>query len=181
MLEHDRYSKYIEFLSRFHRLRQENRSTFRVREIDGVMSAVMNWQDDLQDKDIRHQENTPFKILSIDVNGNFATFSPELLGTSSDNYGDMRLGNLFNTSIADCLLSPHYQRIANAVRDGVRLCRSECDYFELCGGGSPSNKLAENQRFDSSETQFCRLQKKACVDFALSELEQMLGIEARLN
>jgi uncharacterized protein len=160
VLENDRYSSYIEFLRRFQLLRQENRSTFRIREIDGVMNAVMNWQDGHEGKDIRHQENTPFKILNVDVNGNFATFSPELLGTSSDRYGDMRLGNLFKTSIAECLQSSHYQRIANAVSDGVQSCKHECDYFELCGGGSPSNKLAENQRFDSSETEFCRLQKR---------------------
>ena len=95
--------------------------------------------------------------------------------------GELRMGNLFEHSIADCLQSPHYQGIAKAVSDGVQQCRQECDYFELCGGGSPSNKLAENQRFDSSETEFCRLQKKACVDFGLLELEQMLGIEAKVN
>jgi uncharacterized protein len=176
VLEHDRYSSYMEFLSRFQYLRREHRSTFRVREIDSAMSAVMNLREGHEGKGIRHQENTPFKILNIDVNGNFSTFSPELLGMSSDRYGDMRLGNLFKTSIAECLQSPHYQRIAKAISDGVQLCSYECDYFELCGGGPPSNKLAENQRFDSSETEFCRLQKKACVDFALSELEQMLGI-----
>ncbi len=176
VLENDRYSNYIEFLDRFQRLRQEHGSSFRIREIDGVISAVMNWQSDPQNNAIRHQENTPFKILNVDVNGNFATFSPELLGTSSDRYGDMKLGNLFETSISECQQSLHYQRIATAIRDGVELCQRECDYFELCGGGSPSNKLAENRCFDSSETEFCRLQKKACVDFALGELEQQLGI-----
>jgi uncharacterized protein len=181
VLERDRYSVYREFLARFHHLRQEHQSIFKVREIDGVLSAVMNWQSGHQAEHFRHQENTPFKILSIDVNGNFSTFSPELLGTSNSQYGDLSLANLFNTSIAECLQSPHYQRIATAVSDGVRQCKLECDYFELCGGGSPSNKLAENQRFDSSETEFCRLQKKACVDFGLSELEQMLGIEAGIN
>ena len=181
VLENDRYSNYIEFLDRFQRLRQEHCSTFRIREIDGVISAVMNWQSDPHSNEIRHQENTAFKILNVDVKGNFSTFSPELLGTSSDLYGDMKLGNLFETSINDCQQNPHYQRIATAVRDGVDLCKRECDYFELCGGGSPSNKLAENRRFDSSETEFCRLQKKACVDFGLSELEQQLGIETGAN
>ena len=161
VLEHDRYSSYKEFLSRFHRLRQQYGSTFKVREIDGVISAIINWQKQNRGCGSRPQENTPFKILNVDVNGYFATFSPELLGTRSDRYGDMRLGNLFESSIAECMKSPHYRRIANAVSDGVRLCESECDYFELCGGGSPSNKLAENNRFDTSENQFCLIQKKA--------------------
>ena len=181
VLENDRYSKYIEFLTRFQQLRQQHHSSLRIREIDGVITAVMSWQDGTQAEGFRHQENTPFKILNVDVSGNFSTFSPELLGTRDDFYGDMRLGNLFETSIAECQQSPHYQTIAHAVRNGVQLCRQECDYFDLCGGGSPSNKLAENHRFDSTETEFCRLQKKACVDFGLKELEQMLGIQTRSN
>lgn len=181
VLERDRSSSYIEFLGRFHQLRQEKGSALKVREIDGVMGAVMNWRQGRNSVDFGFQETTPFKILNVDADGNFATFSPELLGTSCDRYGDMSLGNLFEMSIDQCLRSPHYKRIAKAVSDGVELCRSECDYFELCGGGSPSNKLAENQRFDSSETGFCRLQKKACVDFGLGELERMLGIRASLN
>ena len=181
VLENDRYANYMEFLGRFQQLRLEKNSSLRVREIDSVMSAVMNWQKGNPDEGVGHQENSPFKILNIDVNGNFTTFSPELLGFRDDFYGDMRLGNLFDMSIAECLKTPHYQRIAKAVQDGVSQCRANCDYFELCGGGSPSNKLAENGRFDCSETEFCRLQKKACVDFGLAELERMLGIQVRSN
>jgi len=112
----------------------------------------------------------------VDVSGDFCTFSPELLGGRHARYGEFRLGNLFATSIDECLRDPHYRKIADAVAAGVSKCRAECDYFDLCGGGSPSNKLAENNRLDSSETAFCRLQRKACVDVALNLLEQNLGI-----
>ena len=35
---------------------------------------------------------------------------------------------------------------------GVELCRQECQYFSVCGGGEPVNKLSENGTFVSSET-----------------------------
>ena len=74
--------------------------------------------------------------------------------------------------------NPHYRKIADAIADGVASCRAECDYFDLCGGGSPSNKLAENGRLESTETEFCRLHKKACIDVALSLLEEELAVVA---
>ena len=117
------------------------------------------------------------KILSVDVKGNFSTFSPELLGTVDTQYGSFSFGNLFDTSIAECLQQSHYQSVASAISDGIDACRNECDYFELCGGGSPSNKLAETTRLDSTETAYCRLQKQACLDLALELLENKLGIE----
>jgi uncharacterized protein len=112
------------------------------------------------------------------LNGNFCTFSPELLGMKNERHGDLGMGNLFDGDMLDCLRDPHFQGIADAIADGVARCRSECEYFELCGGGSPSNKLSEHGSFDCSETEFCRLQKKACIDVALDILEEGLGIVA---
>jgi uncharacterized protein len=54
----------------------------------------------------------------------------------------------------------------------VRLCRERCDYFPFCGGGAPANKYFENGTFASTETLFCRLHKKVCLDVALDLLEQ---------
>jgi uncharacterized protein len=148
-----------------------------IREIDAAIGAVMNWRQNGQTNWLRPQENTPMKILSVDVNGNFSTFSPELLGTVDKQYGSFSFGNVFDTSIAECLQQSHYRSIAAAISDGIDACRNECDYFELCGGGSPSNKLAETARLDSTETAYCRLQKQACLDLALDLLENQLGIE----
>jgi len=178
LLQQDRYASYTRFLTRFHELRQQHQPGLRIREIDGAINAITSWRDQPDAPGLRPQENTPFKIVNVDVRGNFCTFSPELLGSRHAEYGEFQLGNLFSTSIAECMRDPHYRKIAAAVADGVKKCRAECDYFDLCGGGSPSNKLAENNRLDSSETAFCRLQRKACVDTALTLLEQNLGIGA---
>lgn len=178
LLRNDHFSNYINFLRRFHELRYRHDSRLKVREIDGAVSSVMQWRRNESGERLRPQESTPFKIVNVDVNGNFCTFSPELLGMKSERHGDLGMGNVFEGEILDCLRDPHFQGIAGAIADGVSACRGECEYFELCGGGSPSNKLSEHGDFACTETEFCRLQKKACIDVALDILEEGLDIVA---
>jgi uncharacterized protein len=52
------------------------------------------------------------------------------------------------------------------------LCHATCVYFRFCGGGPPANKYFENGTIASTETLFCRLHKKVCIDVALELLEQ---------
>jgi uncharacterized protein len=54
---------------------------------------------------------------------------------------------------------------------GIDRCRRECDYFGVCGGGSPANKVFEHGTFASTQTLKCSLQTQALVDVVLAELE----------
>lgn len=62
-------------------------------------------------------------------------------------------------------------KMSTMIEEGIELCRKECEYFPVCGGGTPSNKLFENGTFASSETLYCRLTKKITTDFVLSTIE----------
>jgi uncharacterized protein len=53
------------------------------------------------------------------------------------------------------------------------MCRESCEYFSVCGGGEPVNKLAENGTFISTETTYCRLTKMRATDLVLDALERM--------
>jgi uncharacterized protein len=53
------------------------------------------------------------------------------------------------------------------------MCRERCEYFSVCGGGEPVNKLAENGSFASSETTYCRLIKMRGTDLVLDALERV--------
>jgi uncharacterized protein len=55
-------------------------------------------------------------------------------------------------------------RMKAEIEAGVALCRAECGYFDVCGGGEPVNKLAENGSFASSATNFCRMTRMAVAD-----------------
>jgi uncharacterized protein len=119
-----------------------------------------------------HQLTTGFAIVSSDVNGNLSTFSPELLGARAPEYSDFVIGNARELSFEQMAGRDVYLKLRDEIAAGVQKCKSKCEYFELCGGGAPANKYFENGTMDSSETQFCRLTRKAVVDVALDLLEE---------
>jgi len=53
------------------------------------------------------------------------------------------------------------------------MCRESCEYFSVCGGGEPVNKLAENGSFATSETTYCRMTKMRATDLILDRLERV--------
>ena len=118
----------------------------------------------------RTQETAPFAILSVDYRGNFASFSPELLGLPSRHYGDFLLGNVFADSLESAARGPRFAAIHRDIVAGIERCRGECPYFALCGGGAPANKYFENGSFDSTETLFCRFYRKSLADVLLDKL-----------
>ena len=61
-----------------------------VRELEFALSAISHRIDPA----MRTQECRPFAILNVDVDGNFSTYSPELLGLSSPRHGSFSFGNV---------------------------------------------------------------------------------------
>src|SRR5262249_31100736 len=120
----------------------------------------------------RAQENKPWAIVNVDCEGNFSTYSPELLGVSSPTHGSFALGNVAMDPLRAVIASARFRRLEDEISRGVEMCRDSCAYFPFCGGGPPANKYFEHGTFVSTETLFCRLHKKVCLDVALALLEQ---------
>ena len=74
---------------------------------------------------------------------------------------------------AELLQRPNLARMARDIQAGVEMCRERCEYFSVCGGGEPANKLAENGTFVSTETTYCRLTRMAATDLVLSALDRL--------
>jgi uncharacterized protein len=110
----------------------------------------------------------PFSILSMDHRGNLSTYSPELLGQTNLEYGNFVIGNVHHDSFEDVLRSPVLIQMQRDIQLGVSMCRDQCAYFHLCGGGEPVNKLAENGTFASTATNYCRMTRMAVADFLLA-------------
>jgi uncharacterized protein len=146
---------------------QAVRPGFRVRELEDMRrhltappgSAVMR------------ANNRPGAILNIDVHGNVTTLSPELLGQSHPLYGKFVWANVHTDTWSDLTRNPNFLRAQQDVDAGIEKCR-ECGYFDICGGGNPSNKLAELGTFVGSETQHCRLHIQAVADVVLEQMER---------
>ena len=109
----------------------------------------------------------------MDWTGNISTFSPELLGLKNPAYEDFLLGNINQDAFADLPHRPNFTRMLADIQVGVEMCREHCEYFSVCGGGEPVNKLAENGSFASSETTYCRLTKMRATDLVLDALERV--------
>src|SRR5579859_4057430 len=164
------FTRYKRFFTRLLELREHCANPPKLRELDRLLNTIRS-TDNAADRKTGGQENEPLAILSCDHEGNISTFSPELLTMNHPDYGDFTFTNVFGGTLEDMLTSRKFGEIHTQIQRGVSSCRESCQYFAFCGGGAPSNKLCENNAFDTTLTMRCRLGKQAIVDAVLDYLE----------
>jgi uncharacterized protein len=162
--------RFRRFLTRFLMLARAADPPLLVRELETSAAALLGARR--YDPGARTQENKPWAIVNVDCDGNFGTYSPELLGVPSPTHGGFTLGNVATDTLDAAHASARFQRLESEIGRGVQMCQESCAYFPFCGGGPPANKYFENRTFASTETLFCRLHKKVCLDVTLELLEQ---------
>ncbi len=163
--------RYRAFLEKIWQLTSQSEAEFRIREFECLCSLIYTEQR-LENTEMNH----PFTIVSIDYQGNFSTFDPELLSVKTEPYGDFIFGNVLTDSFESICNTEKFQQIYQDMQSGVERCRQTCDYFGLCGGGAGSNKYWENGSFNSTETMACRYRIQDVADVVLTAFEQSLGI-----
>lgn len=120
----------------------------------------------------------PFKMVSISYKGDISTYSPELLPVKHGVYGDFIFGNVLTDDIGeDICLSEKFKKVYDAIEAGKTKCRLECEFYGICTGGEPSNKLFENGDFNTSETRHCRINVKERFSAIGAIMEEELGYE----
>jgi uncharacterized protein len=161
---------YYRFLSEFWRLSAASPGTIKfIREIDEAVQLVLRPSE----AGFFNQLVEPFAVMSVDWRGNISTFSPELLGLKHADYEDFILGNINRDRLTDLRQRPVLQKMLADIRSGVALCQERCEYFSVCGGGEPVNKLFENGGFSTTETTYCRMTKKRATDLVLDRLDHI--------
>jgi uncharacterized protein len=174
----DPAGRFRRFLNDFWKLsRQSGRISF-IREVDGMLPRVFRPDQ----SELRNAQVEPFGMLNVDCRGNVSSFSPELLGLKHADYDNFIIGNINTDSLDDMRRSPSMAAMMRDIAAGVASCRADCEYFSVCGGGAPVNKLAENGSFRSTRTSFCGLTQMVPVDLILDAFDQfkdgMDGVEA---
>ena len=165
--------KYKTFFSRILELWLNSTRVIDVREIDQSLDRILNklFSDGTATSST---ENQPLGIINFDFEGNVSTFSPELLTSIHKQLGTLSYGNISNiTKVEDILKDLKFGLVNSEVSSGIEKCRTSCDYFSVCGGGAPSNKLTEHGSFDTTETSACRIKIKATVDAVTETLMRM--------
>ena len=168
--EPDIADAYYRFLDEFWHLAAATPGAFSfIREIDEATQIVLRPQEAAY----WNQMVEPFAITSMDWAGNIATFSPELLGLKSAVYDDFIIGNVNRDRLTDMAQQPVLRKMLADINAGVELCRTQCEYFSVCGGGEPVNKFSENRSFISTETTYCRMTKMRATDLVLDLLDRL--------
>jgi len=168
-------NRYKAFLAEFWAIASQHGHVKSIREINQMFGAVYSGPWPGPHAGAQSGPNTgsnmltdPFSILSMDHKGNLSTYSPELLGQTNAYYGDFVIGNVHTDTFEEVLRNPVLARMQREIQAGVAMCRKQCPYFHLCGGGEPVNKLSENGTFASTVTNYCRLTRMAVADMLLA-------------
>ena len=165
----DLRARFASFLDRFWRqARQTGRFSY-IREIDGMLPRILRPEEAV----MGNEQIAPFGMLNVACNGDVSSFSPELLGLKNERYDDFIVGNIHTHTLEQMHASESMRRMARDIERGVELCRSTCDYFSVCGGGAPINKLTENGSFATDRTRFCELTQMVPTELILDALERM--------
>jgi uncharacterized protein len=161
--------RFNAFLSHFWRHARQ-RGGFRfIREIDGMLPRVLRPEEAA----MTNEQVVPFGMMNVAYNGDVASFSPELLGLKNADYADFIVGNVHTQSLDEMLRGTVMRRLAQDIARGTAACRRTCQYFSVCGGGAPVNKLSENGSFATDRTRFCELTQMVPIDIILDALERI--------
>lgn len=158
---------YRSFLERFNELAMERQQYIGIREVDSSLRAIQG-----HGKPVRNEQTEPFRIISVDCEGNVSTFSPELLGQQHERYGSFCFGNLLEHDFEEIAARVESSKLYADIKEGIRQCREACAYYGVCGGGAPSNKIYENGSAASTETVYCRAYMRG-IDAVLDLMERI--------
>jgi len=168
--------RYRRFLERFLVRVSREPGRLYVRELDGAREALLARPP--PGIDPFNDQSEPFCILSVGHDGTFSTFSPELLGLKGEPYGEFALGNVHREGFLESVNTPRFQALHGDIQAGCKACKSECAYWDFCGGGAPANKHFENKSMRSTSTLYCTLTRKVVLDVVLEHLERAAAQKA---
>lgn len=171
----DILDKINKFWSELFKLQYVHMDKLIIREFNSAFNKIIGnplSKDNLVEETIPKSHLVePLGIISIDADGNFSTFSPELLGQKDEKFKDFIFGNVYTDKFDSIFEKQNFQMAYNDIQQGIKMCEKTCEYFKFCGGGAPSNKFYENNTFASTETMFCNTSIKQPLEVVLEKLE----------
>jgi uncharacterized protein len=169
-------ARYGAFMRTFHALNREHGDPLAVRELKGLAGLIRAWRADPAGVPTA-PERRRGGILTMARDGAVSSWSPELASAAG-----LVLGNICDVGSIDELLESDRARTIQAEIDrGIAMCRTECEYFGICGGGSPGNKFYEHGTFASTETLKCALQTKELVEIVVPESRSPARLSGGFN
>jgi len=154
---------FAAFMTYFFRRNEREGRPFALTQIDAMAKNLAAPPASIP----RSQEQRSLSIITVGVDGQFSTFSPELLGFEHDIYGDFCVGRAYPQFSLD------KRRLAAMEREieaGLIRCESECRYFSVCGGGHPSAKYFDTRSFAVAEHTSCLVNTRWLAEAIAEEM-----------
>jgi uncharacterized protein len=133
-----------------------------IREVERIAASVAGVAR------AENEQAAPWAVIAVAADGNLTTFSPDFMEVDALAYNGFVLGNILDPAPPWQRPSVVLERICREITAGIVACQAECQYFDVCGGGSPMNKFCETGSLEATETEFCVLTVQAAAD-ALSQ------------
>jgi uncharacterized protein len=171
----DAQLRFRAFLGEFWQLARKSGKVRFIRELDGMLPRVFRPDGTA----LRNVQVDPLGMVNVDCLGNVSSFSPELLGLKSADYANFVIGNIHTDSLEHIRDSAPLATMSRDIAAGVAACQESCEYFSVCGGGAPINKLAENGSFATTRTAFCSLTQMVPIDLILAAFDQVEDVDTR--
>ena len=161
-------SRYRFFMGRIAELNRLNGWPLTIREFLSLAQLIQKWREcptNIPDA----PEQRMGAILTMTRDGTVYSWSPELASGVAGTSDRFSLGNIRDVgSIDELLVTERAQAIQQEIDRGVEMCSRQCEYFGVCGGGSPGNKFYERGTFATTETLKCALHTQELVEVILS-------------
>jgi uncharacterized protein len=128
-----------------------------IKEVERIASVLAGGE-------LNNEQVDAWQVVVVAANGDVTTFSPEFMEVRSKAHNNFNFGNILKDDFEQLFESSLIAMTQAQVRRGVESCKVKCQYFAVCGGGAPSNKMQENGSLESAETAFCRLSVQPAAD-----------------
>ena len=159
---------YTSFIETFLALNCQAGTPLRVREVQAMIQRIRHFRKTKGPP--RDSERMLGAILTMTRDGILSSWSPELASIPGVSPSSFAIGNVMDIeSIDDIFFNPKAIARQSDIDLGVDICKQSCQYYDVCGGGSPSNKYFENGTVASAETMHCATQMKALAEVLLAQ------------
>jgi uncharacterized protein len=157
-----------EFLFRFMQSVIREKLPIQIREAERILRLLVSGKTGVG----ANEQTEPLAAITVDWGGGVYTYSPEFTEHAVGDWRFLHLGNVRTHTLSEIVNGRQLQRLVREVSAGLAECAKTCNFWEICGGGSPVNRLAEHGSLAVAETQFCRLTVQATA----RALERLLRV-----
>jgi len=159
---------YATFMGRIAQLNKRHGWRLGIREFDSLAGLIQQRRECDSHVPVLAEQRLG-AILTMTRDGIVYSWSPELASGTASGLDRFALGRIRDVeSIDELLVSEKAIAMQREIDRGIAMCSQSCNYFGVCGGGSPGNKFYERGTFATTETLKCALQTQTLTEVLLA-------------